>query len=262
MSLKYVGLISLILLLLIPLPQVAAQNTQGLYWGVTEDTRIDYHYASKLPDYSSGSTTTQYSEDEFDFYLVVNSLPDIPEYVSSPFLGIPIDAVSFYFSNDTTFNDPMGYGISTQFVIIPIGNWTLYTEFLRGFDNPQFQIEIVEDVNIWGFRQDYEIGDEESPYWWNQQNEIEISKSDGVLNNYSVISTNLLSDEVTFSIQLTRIGFPVIPIAFGFMVAIEAVIAVVIYKKYKGRTKKPVEKKADVNLDDLLLGLYLLAYFK
>lgn len=184
----------LLLLLIVTIPQTSAENSQGLYWGVEEDTKIDYHYSR-----------TGIPGDDFDFYVTVESLPELPELVNT---RPPYPSLSYYFVNDTPIENNTFAYLSVS--IVPIGNWTHFAEIVEQyyFENPywgQYQFEIIEDFSVWGYRLTNSAGYEGIVYF-SHQREFVISKTDGVMINFTDTTTDYtrIIPRVISSFQITR----------------------------------------------------------
>ena len=87
--------------LLLQFPSAAAQNQQGFSWGVLEGARFDFHYRQHIPDLDQGPENIVYYETEFDFYFIVNNLPEIPDDLTQNHIEWQDDDLSYYFLNGT-----------------------------------------------------------------------------------------------------------------------------------------------------------------
>ncbi len=142
---------------------VAAANTQGLVWGISVGDRIDYIVTSTMQAVTAASPTQSVSE----CYIVVTSLPELPDVVAS----VPLLQMANFnqsFSNGTRYYFP--------WTAVPIGNWTLLTELLQQSVPDSVNATIIDTMTEWGVEstQDYGSG--------TNTQVLRMSKSDGAIN--------------------------------------------------------------------------------
>ena len=123
---------------------VAASNKQGLYWGISVGQRFDYQLTDVSTVNGSTKTTGQ------SYYIIVNSLPDMPESVTRLSDLPEWSGYSTYFDNGTVWNE----GYMTD--VIPAGNWSLMTSLWSSWpslNNP----DIIDTQVLAGFNASYSV---------------------------------------------------------------------------------------------------------
>ncbi|MHA1960605.1 MAG: hypothetical protein ACW99U_10250 [Candidatus Thorarchaeota archaeon] len=192
-------------LLVIPV----AANNQGLEWGVSVGARVDYTLVMGR----------NYTEDswhmEENFYIVVSELQDIQDDLEDPSFTSEVDC---FWENGTEF-DQSNFTFEIYMWILPVGNWSLITEF--------FEASIPtcnETTEIWGM------------YWENfmfiGRDVEEYSKSDGMLNHHLVgMGGRSQYQEIT---HLATTLNPVVPLdlmSMGIGIASIAVVLLVVWRE-------------------------------
>ncbi|MHA1577642.1 MAG: hypothetical protein ACTSU3_09805, partial [Candidatus Thorarchaeota archaeon] len=112
----------LILFILWSFPAVNAQNSQGLSWGVVNDTQIYYQV-----EYSSDSQIENDTPNQEIIYIDIQDLPEIPDHVNT-FTDFYIVNLTTHWENGTQFQFT---DLATfPMIVFPIGNWSLYSEWI------------------------------------------------------------------------------------------------------------------------------------
>ena len=190
--------------------QVALAELYGLHWGVNEGDSINY----RLMFESDGRVPTTNEE----FYIVIDSLPDLSSSGDISIIGSP--SVSFYWSNGTSLG-----GLFSNFMILPIGNWSYYTAlYERLFDMYEMDVEIFDTFQVWGFEYIYESS------VYAAETRLELSKFDGAPNLLSVIEQE--GEDIFATMEIVRIGEPGLTlILIGAGAFAIVILAAVIYMK-------------------------------
>jgi hypothetical protein len=125
-----------------------AAINHGLYWGIEIGDSFNYHLTIRRTD-SSGNY-------DIDYYIVLNSLPTIPENMTeSPRLGSSSanewnNYFSFYFVNDTEIT-PQTSGPTLHWSAYPLGNWSLVEEYaLSEINTTLWDVQQVNTETEWG----------------------------------------------------------------------------------------------------------------
>jgi hypothetical protein len=153
-------------------------GNHGLSWGVSEGDMFSYHVNRYVIEDSTSDTAS------FKVLITIDDLPEIPETitVSSPVdidstitFDIPRPNVTIAFDNGTDCHD-----LELPFIVLPIGNWSLYTELVDE-EWGTSSLEWLSDTTYWGF--DHTVG------WffgWVTNNTVysfQFRRADGVLHS-------------------------------------------------------------------------------
>ena len=205
----------------------SAATNQGLEWGVEVGDRFDYHVRQN--DYSQPAYSF-----EFDCYFVVESLPTIQDNISEiihPIIFNVTPDANLYFANGTAAN--LWKSAFPQ-MIVPVGNWSLWSVLLEDYaaNTSLFHydsINISETATSWTWIASSQFAETNQV---SREETATFRKSDGVLNNYHLISFYSYGDKKG-EYRITRAGyFPQLGtylLLVGFGVAIVA--AVILYRK-------------------------------
>ncbi|MHA1577089.1 MAG: hypothetical protein ACTSU3_06985 [Candidatus Thorarchaeota archaeon] len=225
---KYTLTLCLIIFILCSFPTVNAQNSQGLYWGVENNTRVYYQV-----DSSSESQNVGFTPIHGIIYLLIQDLPEIPENVIG-FADFMQYNLSVYWENGTQIQ--YSNIVPFFFIVWPIGNWTLYSEWILGQLSGPYIIEIIDTPDLWGFNQAMNLTNID------METLLEFSKIDGCISHTLSFSRNVSSGLLDFRSEVTRIGanLPIL-IASGGIIGIEIIIVIIILKKAKSRSAKEPE---------------------
>ena len=209
-------IIPFFLLMLLAIGTASAANTQGLTWAFSPGDRIDYSVRFEFGDAYTYATM---KEGTYNCYVVIGTLPDIPTVVTS-IPSLSNYNVEQYFTNGTT--------TSFLWVAVPIGNWTLMTEFLEHSMGYSENTTLINSFTEWGYDQHYQYGE-------TQQNTVlRIAKSDGALQ---YVKQEMIYEDPDYNtvMEITRaggLGLPIddsllIPIAIGAVVVIIVLVLVI-----------------------------------
>ncbi|MHA2078978.1 MAG: hypothetical protein ACXAB0_11925 [Candidatus Thorarchaeota archaeon] len=199
---------------------VDAVMNHGLYWEIEVGDEFAYNFAllRSIPD------ANQY----IDYYVVVDSLPIIPDNVTeNP--GLRGTAAgwewniyfSFYFMNDTEITSSLSFWSA-----FPLGNWTLIEEFERAELNTSYwDIEIIDTDAEWGMS----ISADERIAM--HTDTVKYSKVDGVLNLFEMHWQYYDGGYRTFRATRSDGGFDAILVVGAAAVIGFAVVVVVVIKK-------------------------------
>ncbi|MFX0107631.1 MAG: hypothetical protein ACFE7R_05065 [Candidatus Hodarchaeota archaeon] len=131
--LKNIGFV--IVLLIFCVPSVAAVENHGLFWGITEGQRIDYVFSSDAGDDNL----------EFNYYIIVGELPEIPDDVTNYQEFLTTDCQS-YFVNGT----PLSY--YAMWLAFAVGNWPLVQQIMDEYwQTTSFSVQWISTTAAWGF---------------------------------------------------------------------------------------------------------------
>jgi len=225
-KLKLIGAV-LLLVSITAMPNlVEGANSQGFEWAIEEGSRFDYTYdLSVTRTTTTAETTTRTSTMYERCYVVVNSLPSIPDVVTTTaqVWFSSYDDVSIYWANGSDV-----YPRYIEWAAVPIGNWPLFTSMAQSqVEDPEYNTtyEITNAPNTWILVQ--EDVDEISQVSWRW----EISKTDGVLTRFwKRANVTGMWDSI---LEITRVG-PIpemaVYVAVGG-VAVLLVVAVIAMKR-------------------------------
>ena len=228
---KYTLTFCLIIFILWSFPTVNAQNSQGLSWGVGNGTQIYYQV-----DYSKENLLLGFTPIRETIYMIIEDLPEIPEYANA-FSDLMQYNLTTYWENGTRIQETNMAPF--QLIVFPIGNWSLYTEWILGqISGPNYIIEIIDTLDVWGLKQAINMTD------YDMETLFEFSKIDGCISHMLSFSRNVSSGEFDYRTEVTRVGLNLpILVASGGVIGIEIVIVGIILRKFKDRSGKEPESE-------------------
>ncbi|MFW9834495.1 MAG: hypothetical protein ACFFEK_10905 [Candidatus Thorarchaeota archaeon] len=216
-------IMAVLIVVMVIRPTEAIANP-GLSWGVEIGNRIDYHLAIRYTEASRN--------DDLNYYIVVDSLPTIPNNITEPpYIGSSSanewnTYFSFYFMNGTEIT-PQTSVPNLHWSAYPIGNWSLVEELaISDINTTYWEVQNIDTETEWGL---IITADEVLAI---HTDTVRYSKEDGAL---TFLEMRWQYDPGRFRIlRYTRVGegFPVLLVAgvgvvsFGLLV-----IALVILKK-------------------------------
>jgi hypothetical protein len=216
---SFIIVLCVVITTLLVLPADAANN-QGLYWGVAEGDRFDYY--SHTSEINPPSTKT--TESDFSYYVVIDALPDIPNNLSFREVFVYSLYIECFSANGTEI-DPR----NIIFAMMPVGNWTLYTEIVE-HNSYLYNLTIIETDAQWGYEITGSIYDVGFIY------RILLSKSDGVMDEYSISHFQQSTGDERTSLSIHRVSLAGSLIFGGLAVGLIAVT--VIAFEYHSRRKR------------------------
>ncbi|NHJ12891.1 MAG: hypothetical protein EAX95_04405 [Candidatus Thorarchaeota archaeon] len=139
-------LLALGILILLGSSAVAVSN-QDLFWGVEEDDRHGYSF--RYEDYINQEYSLRH-----DFFFIVDSLPDIPASILNvtpmDFAAFPV--LDYFYSNGTEADYWYAH---LPPMIVPVGNWTLWTSLFEAMepDNPltEIAVQVEDESSTWSY---------------------------------------------------------------------------------------------------------------
>jgi len=201
-------------------------NSQGFEWAIEAGSRFDYIYdLHGTETTTTAETTTKAHSIHERCYVVVNSLPAIPDVVTTTaqVWFSSYDDVSIYWANGSD-----AYPRYVEWAAVPIGNWPLFTSMAQSqIDDGDgyYTYELWDTLNTWILIQETEDEISASSWRW------EISKSDGVMTRYQ--AKHNVTNMWDSILEITRVG-PIpemaVYLAIGG-VAVLLVVAVVVLKR-------------------------------
>ena len=169
-------------------PASCIEDLRSLEWGVVEGTQVDY-------------TRVGYSETSsiaWNFYMVVVSVPTMPDYAVEWGLGMP--ALYFHWVNGSGFFPSYLYmGCAPGYPVLPIGNWTLMAEFV----NSEFSVNVTDSYNYWRYSYTSRYGTHED------RCRVDFLKRDGILAHLDVELWNTTLNTKLRESSTTRAGLPI-----------------------------------------------------
>ncbi|MFX0056034.1 MAG: hypothetical protein ACFFAX_08610 [Promethearchaeota archaeon] len=127
-------LMAMLFVLCFAVTPVSAANNQGLQWGVTVGSRFDYH------EYTN--STIQDSPEEKDFYVIIDSLPSIPDDINATSDLPDRPGATRFHENGTQIE-----GASSWYVL-PVGNWGVIISIWEGWWSDQPELNVTQDIII------------------------------------------------------------------------------------------------------------------
>jgi hypothetical protein len=115
---------------------VSAANNQGLYWGVTIGSRFDYHDFAEFTIPNQNET----SPSEKDFYIIIDSLPSIPDDITAMRNLSRLVGASRFYENGTEIEG------SSSWDVLPVGNWGLIVNIWEGQWSNQPEENVTQDI--------------------------------------------------------------------------------------------------------------------
>ncbi|MGY5854788.1 MAG: hypothetical protein RTU92_14565 [Candidatus Thorarchaeota archaeon] len=192
--------------------QHQAISNQGLFWGFDEGARFDY---TLRYHYETPSVVIDFTE---QLYFVVENITPVPDPLLSLNPSYCYDTTAFWM-NGTWISYPSS--LCLLWNAYPIGNWSVFSSILqsRVESYPEYYQMIDTPFHI-GYIQSI-----------HSDTIIEYSKSDGVVNRFTVNS-----DTSGTILELTRLGY----ISDGFMFTgiicasiIGIVVVVVLVRRFR-----------------------------
>ena len=223
---RVIALLTVLCTLSLLTPAIAVASNQNLAWGVEIGDRFDLHYKYENYYYPSNSK-------EFDCYIVVESLPIIPDNIDEveyPLYITESPGLGAYFRNDT---DMGPWAANFPQVIMPIGNWALWSNLLEDFEERSLiyfdSINITETPTTWSWTRSTQYSSDELT---GGETSVSFRKSDGVLVYFYSAGLNNYGNKY-FEYELTQLG---IVSQMGIYLALAGVIVVfiaiiIVYKK-------------------------------
>ncbi|MFW9966401.1 MAG: hypothetical protein ACFFEA_04540 [Candidatus Thorarchaeota archaeon] len=130
-------LMAILFVLCIVVTPVSAANNQGLHWGVTIGSRFDYHKSAELVLGRPDPSPT-----EEDFYVIIDSLPSIPDDINKTGdLPRLLGATQFY-ENGTEIEGSSGWNV------LPVGNWSLIVSMWQSWHTNTTEYNVTQDIII------------------------------------------------------------------------------------------------------------------
>ncbi len=108
-------LMAILFVLCLVVTPVSAANNQGLHWGVTTGSRFDYHDFAEFTMPNQNETSPR----EKDFYVIIDSLPSIPDDINAMRNLSGLVGASRFYENGTEIEG------SSSWDVLPVGNWSL-----------------------------------------------------------------------------------------------------------------------------------------
>jgi hypothetical protein len=211
------------MIVILPVDLSEATVNHGLSWGIEIGESFRYHLAIRYTEVSSN--------DDLDYYIVVNSLPTIPNnitefpYISSSSANEWNTYCLFYFMNDTEITPQTGVPI-LHWSAYPIGNWSLVEEYaLSDINTTYWEVENIDTEKEWGLS----ISVDEVLAF--HTDTVRYSKEDGAL---TFLEMRWQYDPGRFRIlRYTRVGegIPVLLVAGVGVVSFGLLVIVLVFKK-------------------------------
>lgn len=180
----FTAIIILITLSLPSLTMASSDDDYGLYWGVSEGQRIDFHAKLCMPLFLSEwwALTGEYDE---DVYVIIDTLPDDFEYLSSA-------GFTVYWTNGSIIDQDF-----PSLAVFPLGNWSFIEERTDPYDRYNF----TQSFSTWQVSRSASVNSGLLTYEFF----AEFSKSDGVLNHWYLQFVDTHGDEVGL-VNVVRLG--------------------------------------------------------
>ena len=131
---------------------------------------------------------------------------------------------------------------------------------MESYNYTGYTYQVVEDLFTWGYDLDVDFSEFRGSGGLIHI-ESRISKADGIINSYLYDSIyTYFSEDVTATVQITRISFPIIPIAIGSLIVGGIIVTAVIFNRFKKREKDPIDylspqEESDEDVEELLSDL-------
>ncbi|MFW9913496.1 MAG: hypothetical protein ACFFEU_13545 [Candidatus Thorarchaeota archaeon] len=126
------GLMTLLFVLLFVVTPVSAASNQGLHWGITVGSRFDYHEYTNF--------TIQDSPEERDFYVIIDSLPSIPDDINATSDLPNSPSATHFHENGTQIEGPSTWSA------LPVGNWSVIIGIWEGWWSNQPELNVTQDI--------------------------------------------------------------------------------------------------------------------
>lgn len=200
-----------------------AVNDQGLSWGVEIGDRHEYSFRYE-------DVTHQEYSFFHEFYLVVESLPIIPDNIThaSPLSFGAFPGLEYYHLNGSNVDDWYWH---LPPLIIPTRNWTLWTELFEDLrQTPEgiiVSIEIEEGLSTWSYRYNQTIEDH------TELGEASYVKETGILTDFLWSAYLEENKYVEYEVHLLGQGIApeIVIIAIGGAAIVVIVIILLVRKK-------------------------------
>ena len=126
-----------ILLLSIFITPAMALNNQGLQWAISVDQRFNYTY------FSERILENNTSSEKFNFYVIIDGIPDIPNNVGSlSEIFEKVNRTSYYENGTETVHPIIWY-------VLPVGNWSLIEYLWLSIEISES--DIIDTDNLIGY---------------------------------------------------------------------------------------------------------------
>jgi hypothetical protein len=207
MRIGFRKLVILSVVILVCASSTVAITNHNLQWGFEVGDQFHYRYYGELV---LGT---------LDFYIEINSLPTIPDNVTSynEIILSPMD-FSYYYDDGTEMHLAIPWGAA------PIGNWTLVQELVN--NSISYELQWINTTDEWGgnFIQENET--------LVRTTTIKYSKTDGALNLFRVDENPVVG--VKTRVEVTRINDQIelhLPIEIGLGIVAMVVIVIVVRRR-------------------------------
>jgi hypothetical protein len=127
---------AILFVLCIVVTPVSAANNQGLYWGVTIGSRFDYHDFGEFTIQNQNETSPR----EENFYIIIDSLPSIPDDITAMRNLSRLVGASRFYENGTEIEG------SSSWDVLPVGNWSLIVNIWEGQWSNQPEENVTQDI--------------------------------------------------------------------------------------------------------------------
>ncbi|MFX1367684.1 MAG: hypothetical protein ACFFAY_03700 [Promethearchaeota archaeon] len=215
-------LLSLSVVFLLSVPALAATD-QGLTWGVDVNDRHEYSFQYEDVDHPEYSFL-------HEFYIAVKSLPQIPNNISyaSPLNFGVFPELEYYHLNGSEADDWYQH---LPPMIIPTGNWTLWTELFEAATSPveewDVAVAVEEGPSIWSYTINITVEDH------NELGKASYIKESGIILDFLWSAFLDGSKYVEFEVHLLgRLAPEIVIIAVGGGVLV--VVGVILLVRKKG----------------------------
>ena len=126
-------LMAILFVLCFAVTPVSAANNQGLHWGITVGSRFDYH---QYANFSIDETGPR----EKDFYVIIDSLPRIPDDINMTSDLPDLVGASQFYENGTQIEGSSGWSV------LPVGNWSLIVGIWQSWDTNTTDYNMTQDI--------------------------------------------------------------------------------------------------------------------
>jgi len=243
--------LSVILLFWVFLVPLVSGAASGFRWGTTENTQIPYHY------YYNHTMTTVFGNEvsvdgelhDTDVVVTITGLP-VLEALNTSSDGLPMVSYNTTLPNGAEMSFPgpedihLGLLDGVNPIAVPIGDFDLLSELAEATYNDSWVIQIISDVDYWGF--DLSFEDTSTSQSCNETVEITATwkwaRFDGTLRYMTYLVTDQVTDGAQHfeyfevSLQYSPNPFNLNPLTIGILassiIAVVIVVAAVI--KYRG----------------------------
>ena len=192
---------------------VSAVNNQGLYWGTSNGARYDFTYSYR--EYLGSNSSELSDMIQYDYYVLIDGLPDIPDDYSLYTVLYP-ESVQYFYANGTVI--PYA-AYMLQFTVLPVGNWTAYEGYIESTPS-MYNTTLIDDASEWGM----EMSTDDTVF--EHISGVTVLKSDGVIYRYwDMVRASDSGQEYT-SVNITRLA-TASPLVFGGIAAGAVIIAII-----------------------------------